>query len=614
MKFPSLNSLVSSAVSTFRRFAAAIVAAVTVSVFSMLLLHLSYEQTDSLHWYWNIVISAYLGMLLLVALAVFAERKNLGYSSKILLQLAGIAVSVAYYSSLPDHFTVISNLRTILFALGLHWLIAFIPFTNSGELNGFWQYNKTLFLRILTSALYTAVLYIGLSLALLAIENLFGINIDGKRYGDLWIFLTGIFNTWFFLAGFPANYTALNERTDYPKGLKIFTQYVLLPILVVYIVILYVYTFKIIFTAHWPVGWVSYLVLGFSVAGILSLLLIYPVRTEESNKWILSFSKFFYFALFPLLILLFCAIARRIKDYGLTELRYFVLLLALWLLLIAVYFLVSVTKNIKLIPMSLCLIAFLSAYGPWGAFSISLKSQEKQLVSLLKKDKLLANEKVIRATSPLSFTDRKQISSITEYLVDMYGYRALQPLFAQNLDSLMKRDGINKSGDSYDQTKEILSQMNITYLSKFETEDPENGFFEFYTDQSDNVLNIEGYDYLISGFQVYTQDMAGESCSTYQAGSKTLNICFDPSKSSIAILNNKDSLLVDMKPMVRTLQSEGVDFDKMIKQEEGTLIAAGREFSFKIMVKNIHVSKKANPLRIISFNADILVKKVASIQ
>src|SRR5258708_38731882 len=103
----------------------------------------------------------------------------------------------------------------------------------------------------------------------------------------------------------------------------------------------------------------------------------------------------------------------------------------------------------------------------------------------------------------------------------------------------MKRDGINKSGDSYDQTKEILSQMNITYLSKFETEDPENGFFEFYTDQSDNVLNIEGYDYLISGFQVYTQDMAGEFCSPYLDSSKILNIFFFPSIRSRDIFFNK---------------------------------------------------------------------------
>src|SRR5258708_34769794 len=102
----------------------------------------------------------------------------------------------------------------------------------------------------------------------------------------------------------------------------------------------------------------------------------------------------------------------------------------------------------------------------------------------------------------------------------------------------MKRDGINKSGDSYDQTKEILSQMNITYLSKFETEDPENGFFEFYTDQSDNVLNIEGYDYLISGFQVYTQDMAGECFSTYPDSSERPNICFVPSQRRISVIFN----------------------------------------------------------------------------
>ena len=211
--------------------------------------------------------SCYLAMLLFIAISIYSERRNLNRIVAILLSLAGIAIIIGYYFSLPPQFMTISFTRFVLFTIALHLLIAFIPFLSKGEVNGFWQYNKIIFLRILTSALYTVVLYLGLSLALLAIEKLFNVNIRGKIYTDLWILLAGIFNTWFFLSGLPANFAELELKKDYPKGLKIFTQYVLLPLISVYLLILYAYMFKIIINAQWPVGWVSYLVIGFSIAG-----------------------------------------------------------------------------------------------------------------------------------------------------------------------------------------------------------------------------------------------------------------------------------------------------------------------------------------------------------
>ena len=69
-----------------------------------------------------------------------------------------------------------------------------------------------------------------------------------------------------------------------------------------------------------------------------------------------------------------------------TEQRYFLLALAWWLLFITVYFLVSRKKDIRLVPLSLCILAFLSVWGPWGAFSVSLNSQRGRLKALLEKD------------------------------------------------------------------------------------------------------------------------------------------------------------------------------------------------------------------------------------
>jgi len=45
------------------------------------------------------------------------------------LQGAVVALAVLYYLSLPDHYTVQAMIRFVLYALGLHWLIACIAFS-----------------------------------------------------------------------------------------------------------------------------------------------------------------------------------------------------------------------------------------------------------------------------------------------------------------------------------------------------------------------------------------------------------------------------------------------------------------------------------------------------
>ena len=284
MKFPSLSSLSDKAGRSFLRFPLAILLAIAGMTISIFLLNAENHFDDALlARCGNGIVSCYLGMLLSVATTVWAERKGWGRKVAAGARLAVLGLTVLYFFLMPDHFEEKTVIRWVLYALGLHWLIAVIAFAGSHRIDAFWQYNKDLFIRILTSLLYTVVLYLGLALALEAIEHLFNIDLSYKWYADTWAVLVGVFNTWFFLSGFPSNYGDITT-VDYPKGLKIFTQYVLLPILTVYMGILYVYLFKIILTAHWPSGWVAYLVLGFSVAGILALLLIYPIRYVQKTS------------------------------------------------------------------------------------------------------------------------------------------------------------------------------------------------------------------------------------------------------------------------------------------------------------------------------------------
>lgn len=606
MKLPSLHSLISSATETFKRFPLAIIFTFVGCCYCIAWANLPYDVNTS--YYSNIVKSCYLGMLLAVSVTVFSERRKWDAKLKTIARVVVVALIVAYYFSLPQQFMTISFTRFILFTLALHLLISFAPFISYGGINGFWNYNKIIFLRILTAALYTLVLYLGLLLAIVAVDKLFSQNFDNKIYLDLWIVLAGIFNTWFFLSGFPSGFAHLEERKDYPKGLKIFTQYILLPLVSIYLGILYAYMIKILVSAQWPVGWVSYLVVGFSVTGILSLLLIYPVRNDENNKWILIFSRFFYFALFPLVILLFFAVKRRISDYGITEQRYLLFVLALWLLFIAIYFLASKTKNIKVIPITLCLLALITSFGPWSAFSVSLANQKHHLEILLEKNSLLHDGKIVKVKTPIPFKEHKQISSIINYLVEVHGYKTLQPYFAQNLDSALKKQNINNY--AYSKVNKIHSMMNLSYISDYQIEEDSRAtnYLNFYSESSNQFLEINAYNYVITDFNFYQSDDEN-TCKKYLLGEKEISVCFNSKKQQLTVVDEskKDSsLMFNMNAFLENLQKNNHSSNS-ISPEQMILASGNSQMKTKIIFNNIHFNNQENKITQLGMNGILFI-------
>jgi hypothetical protein len=618
MKPVSAQSFIKKSTATFERFPFAIIAAVIGAIYSILLVHSSFDSllSDKNHYYYNILMSSYLGLLLFIALTVFCERISVSKSIKYLIQGAGLLIVIGYYFTLPDHFALISFTKFTLYSIGLHLLIAFVPYITKDEQRGFWQYNKTIFIRILTALLYTTVLFAGIAIALLSIETLFKINIDYKLYADLWILLSGIFNTWFFLAGFPADFEALETTDDYPKGLQIFTQFVLLPLITVYLLILYAYMIKIIVLWQWPVGYISYLVIAFSIAGILSLLLIHPIRNDEKNKWILTYSRFFYLAIFPLIILLALAIKRRISDYGITENRYFILVLAMWLIGMATYFLISRNKSIKVIPVSLCLIVFLSSFGPWSSFNVAIYSQQKHLVSLLEKNKMIVNGKIKPAHDTISSADRTEISSTISYLIDKHGYQTLQPYFSENLDSLMKPT--LKTDYSFEQSAKIFSLMKISESNDYDesakeekTDDVETPTLTYTSNYDDGLpAAVTGYDYLISNYSMQYSE-GEDSTTSYTLGNTDVTVAYSNTKKQLYIIASEDSLAFNISGLLISLKNRGESEDSLESEQEAadmTLQSANNKMAAKVIFKNISVKKDSILFDISNIEANILLK------
>lgn len=508
MAFPSLKNLYQSFNYVVKRFPFEMLFALIGTLAAITNVELQNISPSGERWCIRILMTANLGLAISLAATLYCESRSLRNTLLFKSVAAIVAASLLFLLNPFDYGA--DYIRFFLLSLAVHLLVAFSPFTRPGFIQGFWQFNKTLFLRFLTSVLYSAVLYLGLAAALGAMNFLFNVNFEWDTFFILWICIAGLFNTLFFLAGIPDNLLALDQDFSYPKGLKIFTQYVLIPLATVYVVILLAYELKILIQWNLPKGLVSNLILGYAVFGILSILLVFPIKEQEGNKWIKTYARSFYFLMLPLIVLLFLAIGRRIFNYGITEYRYFLILLACWLLFITIYFLVSKKQNIKLIPMSLCVLTLLSIYGPQSAFSVSMYAQKRILIRIMQRNHGFENGRFIRIKK-ISQKDGERAVSTLEYLVKHYDFDALQPFIHKDLkavsDSLTllknKYDGqqISRYEQQNEKIKWATNYLGLTGFSGYRyyaSAEDHNGStaYSIYSTK-EKIIGVKGYDFMI---------------------------------------------------------------------------------------------------------------------
>jgi len=450
MQLPSLYHLAAEAGRVARRFPLTLLCAGALCVAGCQALAYPNGEAQKPAWVFPLGSAAALGLPLTLALALAAERYRWAPLARWAALAGALVLLAGWYGVAPALPDQVWGQRLAVLLLGLHLSVAAAPYL--GELRrgadtpGFWRYNETLFLRLLTGGLYSGVLFAGCALALVAVRQLFDYYVDNDWFSYLFVGLAALFNTWFFLAGVPADFAALEQDAPYPKGLKVFTQFVLLPLVGLYVAILYAYLGRILVQWELPQGWVSLLILALAVAGILALLLIHPLRESPENTWIRTFARWFYRALFPLLGLLAVAIGTRIRAYGITEERYFVGLLAAWLLGLASYFLWRRGRGIIWIPVTLAGLAFGAAAGPWGAFAVAERSQLAQLRALTSHYQLLRNGHLDGAADRVQRLPRPvygRLASLFQFFSERQALARIQPQFAGSLalpDSLRQQD------------------------------------------------------------------------------------------------------------------------------------------------------------------------------
>lgn len=429
-----------------------------------------------------------IGISLMFALKMLSER----IGKELILQILGIIFLIFFYWLLPERerdFTEKYAFLIIPVIIMSHLLVSFAPFLGKNRELNFWQYNKNLFINIFLTAVFTGVLTGGVELAILAVDKLFDFKFEDKLYAETFYFFAIFGSCFIFLLFNEKGLKYLENDGEYPVILKFFTQYVLIPLLLIYAVILYFYSAKILINWELPRGWVSYLVLAYSVVGILALLLVHPLKEDSTKSWVKVFSKIFYYTLLPLIVLLFTAIFTRILEYGYTEPRYYVLLLAVWLTLVVLYFVFAKKPTIKFVSVSLFGFGLFALVFPYfNAFSVSKRSQKSELQKVLIQNNLL-EKGTIDFNKKVSDTVVDEVVSKFDFL-EKRNEKEFLLQFLKAEDQKILAD-TQKKINYYSISNDLRAKFKKIEYTKVNAEKER---LEIYTSQK--FTNVEGYQYV----------------------------------------------------------------------------------------------------------------------
>jgi len=548
MRFASLESVRQGAAAALRRFPFPLACAWAACVFFDIAIFTNGTRVVSA----GLLLT--LGIPLTFALTLLAERSP--GSSPIarwlpqLVVLLGLALLIWTWPQWNGDVQFRRYLQLSLFA---HAVVAFVPYIGRHEPNGFWQYNRTLLERFILASIFASVLSSGLTGAVFALRPLFGIPVSPKVFALITTAVWLIFHPWFFLANIPADLGALEERRDYPGTVKIFAQFILVPLVGIYQALLTAYLFKVVITQQWPKGLIGWLVSVEAVAGILAILLIHPVRDRAENLWVRTFARVFYLALLPSIAMMAVAIAKRVGQYGVTEDRYFVIVLTGWLAAISLYFIARRDGDIRWIPTSLAVVALGTFAGPWGAYTVSRSSQHARLMHLLEANGMWKDGRVVPATRELPFETRRDVSSLLQYLLNRHGSAGLRPELAATIAAADSGIPNPEHDTAFNRATRVATRMGFEFVNQWQTRGPESGTFSWERpwNETQGASRIGGYDYHT---RIESSDVP------FDAGSSALRLFCDTDKHRF-ILGREHERHQNAVPMgpIDTLATASID-------------------------------------------------------
>ncbi len=412
-----------------------------------------------------------LGFFLSISLTQLLENFKPKLPRIPMVLLGTLGFMLVYYSLFLKEINTVSMIRSAgTFFFFLVAVFYTLKLKNDAQYE---RYVMKIFSGFFITFLYALVVFLGVSFIILTINALFDANIDGKWYLYTFYASTFIFGSPLLLSKLPEKDEAVAD-TPYSKVFRALLLYIIIPLIMIYTVILYVYFIKILITMEWPRGLVSNLVLWYAAFSVGVIFFISPLVKQDVIARL--FKTWFPRVLLPILGMMFVSIGKRIFQYGFTESRYYVVLLGLFVFIIMGYFALRKASIMISVPVLLSLFVLISVYGPTSALEVSYYSQNQRLTAILKNNDMLGGDEII-AKSNVSEDTQKNLSSIVSFFVN------------RNVTKMKYVD------ESF-----TLSSFSTTFgfTHKNDYDYAGNNYYYIYSDINNQPVLVKGYDYLFT--------------------------------------------------------------------------------------------------------------------
>ena len=450
------------------------------------------------------------------------------------------------------------------------------------------KYLQSVFSNFVTTGIFAAVLWIGIEIILATVNYLFFYS------GDSLFFRLTTYSFWFITEVFGASlFLSLLKKPDdnlenyeFPFIFNLLIKFAIIPLIIIYTGVLYIYMARVIISMHLPKGLISHLVLWYTAFSVFIMILITPFT--QKDKFFENFKKYFPYFSIPLIFASLFAVFQRTYQYGITENRYYVLISIFWLLFCMILYIRNMNVTGVFISLIICFI--ISVYTPLSAKNVSNFSQSQRLKRMLVKYGALKDGKISKIAQKLTNRQGSQIHTTIQYISDN--------------STIAKLNFKNEKGEVYSTLGDLEKGLDVKESWKdysiYDSEDDdrekddEHKIVTYKIKNSENaeiISDIAGYDNFVSYRKVDNIDPVDQENESekYKITIKNKIITINSKDGTELAKINYEEAVQQIVSKLKTLKlQDTTDTGYEVSQKDLEYIGKAGKINYKISLRSIN--------------------------
>lgn len=534
--------------------------------------------------YTRYLYSFFIGIFLSATAQHVYERFFEKTMQRILLMVGAIILTVLYFYTIGSSvdYDLETTIKTGIIFFALTFAFMWIPTINSKV-----TFNKSFlatFKSFFTTVLFSVVLYAGIGVILLAVDQLL-FSLDYKVNLHCLNLVASLFAPIFFLSGTPLYLSKQDESTQsleeqadkqeqieqelmVPKVLELLLSYIVIPLTAIFTIILLVYLLQNITGEFWTNNLLEPMLVSYAITVIIVYFLVSTINTKSA----IFFRKIFPKVLVPIVLFQTVSSVLRIQETGLTLGRYYVILFGVFAFIAGIIFSVLPVRKNGWVAVVLIVFSLISILPPVDAFTVSRVSQTNLLKETLVKNNMLEGNKIIPNAS-IPDEDKIKISQTIDYLASMNYSKEIEWLAPYN-------QRLNY------QFEEVVGFEPVYDESSFS---PNQSYYATIDWKGSPLLSIEDYDKMI----VFSQyDSPTLSAIDFEVENSTYDIISknEDNTTNLSLINEQNDTLItiDLQETIDQVAASA-QTKNVITLEEATVTTENEEAKMNIVFTSIDI-------------------------